>query len=139
MSWRGAIAFLIVLVLIAAGAAPDSPAWARSITIPTFDFRRGKAEIPEASMPLVDYCAVVFRQHPEIDLVETRGHTDGREKGDLGIRRAETVVAALVARGVAPEQLVARGYGATKPVCKKNNDDCRATNRRVDFVFVRMR
>ena len=49
-------------------------------------------------------------------------------------RRAEAVVRALVSRGVARELLVARGYGAQRPVSGNEDDAGRALNRRVAFT-----
>jgi OOP family OmpA-OmpF porin len=130
---------VVVLMLAFVGdvPAPGSLAWARSLIIPTFYFRPGRADIPDVALPLVDSCFYIFRATPEIGLAEIRGHTDGREQEALGLARAETVAAALVARGVDPARIVARGYGATKRVCKKSNEACRETNRRVDIVVLK--
>jgi outer membrane protein OmpA-like peptidoglycan-associated protein len=129
--------FVLMLVFVGDVPAPGSLAWARSIILPTFYFGPGRADISVVSSPLADVCAAIFRAKPEIELAEIRGHTDGREQEALGLARAETVVAALVARGVDPGRIVARGYGSTKRGCKKSNEACRETNRRVDIVILK--
>ena len=67
------------------------------------------------------------------------GHTDSRGDADanmlLSQERAQAVVDYLVAAGVPAEQLVARGYGETRPVDTNRNEKGRARNRRIDFRF----
>ena len=67
----------------------------------------------------------------------------GLERGadDYNLRltqaRAESVVAYLVEKGVAPARLVARGYGETRPLALGHDDEAWSKNRRVEFVIVR--
>ena len=51
----------------------------------------------------------------------------------LGQRRAEVVRDALIARGVAPDRLVAVSWGTTRPLASATTPDGRAQDRRVDF------
>jgi OOP family OmpA-OmpF porin len=39
----------------------------------------------------------------------------------------------LVAHGVAPSRLIARGYGSEQPLADNTTDEGRAQNRRVEF------
>jgi outer membrane protein OmpA-like peptidoglycan-associated protein len=100
-----------------------------------FDFDRAVLRVNSAAV--LDEVAATLLSHPEIARVEIQGHTDN--KGDLTYnlslsgQRAEAVRDALAARGVAPERLVARGYGATRPVATNDDDAGRAKNRRVQF------
>jgi outer membrane protein OmpA-like peptidoglycan-associated protein len=94
--------------------------------------------------------AVVDRLVPELAAGERRvmdqpivrkiwidGHTDSRGSerynGRLGQRRAEAVAARLQARGVPPEAMVVRSFGASRPAA--SGDDRRALrrNRRVEI------
>ncbi len=89
--------------------------------------------------PLLDEVASTLQSNPEITAVEVRGHTDDR--GDLAYnlalsqRRAEGVRRALIERGVAPEIVTARGFGASRPVKPNDSEAGRAANRRVEFVL----
>ena len=66
------------------------------------------------------------------------GHTDnvGTPEANLKLsqERAQAVMAALVARGVAAARLTAKGYGQTAPVADNRTEDGRAKNRRVELV-----
>jgi outer membrane protein OmpA-like peptidoglycan-associated protein len=88
---------------------------------------------------MLDAVAVALKMNPELGSVEVRGHAalDERSAAGLAERRASTVVAALVARGVARERLVARGVGATSPVCAERSEACQSHNRRVEFVVTK--
>lgn len=104
-------------------------------------FERGTAVIRSESDAILKDVARVFREHPEIELVEVQGHTD--DTGDvnlnrqLGRDRAESVVKWLVNDGIARDRLSPKGYGADKPIDTNATDEGRAKNRRVEFHIVR--
>jgi OmpA-OmpF porin, OOP family len=50
--------------------------------------------------------------------------------------RAEAVKAALVAVGVAPSMLSAKGYGDTRPRATNNTEYGRFQNRRIEYVVI---
>ncbi len=85
----------------------------------------------EALQEVVDH----LQASPEIRLLLIEGHTDQtgtlRYNQKLSEARASAVREALIGRGVAPERLVAYGYGETRPVSLD-----RAQNRRVLFRLV---
>ena len=101
-----------------------------------FDF--GKDTLRADADPVLAQVANMLISHPDLVKVVVEGHTDN--VGDLAYnhalsqRRAEAVVRALVVRGVARELLVARGYGAQRPVSGNEDDAGRAMNRRVAFT-----
>jgi outer membrane protein OmpA-like peptidoglycan-associated protein len=107
----------------------------------SFLFATNRAEIDPASQPLVDEIATLITGHPEIERVIVEGHTDDRgapkHNRDLSRRRAETIVRALVTRGVAETRLSAEGYGPDRPLVPNTDDDSRAKNRRVEVRIER--
>ncbi|KYF55911.1 porin [Sorangium cellulosum] len=103
-----------------------------------FDF--GKATIRPVSDELLDEVAGVLNDHPEILKVEVQGHTDDRGTRQFNTKlsqaRAESVLKALVARGVAPERMQAKGYGPDVPIAENKTEAGRQKNRRVQFNII---
>lgn len=100
-------------------------------------FDNGKASIRPESSTVLDQAAGMLKQAATTK-VEIAGHTDnvGTVEANLELsqQRAESVGAALVARGVAAEQFTAKGYGASMPVADNRSEEGRAKNRRVELV-----
>lgn len=75
--------------------------------------------------------------------LEAQGHTDAtgdpQYNVELSERRARVVRDALIAFGVPPDRVVARGYGPTRPVADNGTSAGRASNRRVEFRVVEER
>ncbi|MEZ5216866.1 MAG: OmpA family protein [Ilumatobacteraceae bacterium] len=71
---------------------------------------------------------------------EVQGHTDsgGTNEANLELSqaRAQAVVDYLVSKGVAAEQLTAKGYGEEQPVAPNDSPSNRALNRRVEIVVI---
>ncbi|MDP4205550.1 MAG: OmpA family protein [Bacteroidota bacterium] len=82
----------------------------------SYDF--GKWEVPEGAKASLDSLVGVLEQNPNIT-IELMSHTDSRGDAqfnfDLSQKRAQSAVDYLVARGVAKDRLVAKGYGKTWP------------------------
>lgn len=99
-------------------------------------FETNSANLTQESYEILDGVAAKLRDNPKVK-VEIQGHTD--EVGtpeynqDLSQRRAETVRDYLVSKGVKEDRLVAKGYGATRPVAPNTTDEGRAKNRRVEL------
>ncbi|TNF32427.1 MAG: OmpA family protein, partial [Deltaproteobacteria bacterium] len=103
-------------------------------------FKSGGAELTDRSKSVLDQVAAVLQAHAEIDRVRIEGHTDSfgdREFNvDLAERRAWSVRAYLIERGVAEKRLFAKGFGPTRPVATNRTEAGRAENRRVEFHVV---
>ena len=100
-------------------------------------FAFGSPQIKAASNPLLDEIAKTLKDNPRIKKVEIQGHTDnvGKEKFNqrLSQKRAEAVMQALIARGVAKDRVSAKGYGMDKPLVSNETEEGQAKNRRVQF------
>ncbi|AKT39053.1 OmpA family protein [Chondromyces crocatus] len=93
------------------------------------------------SFSVLDAVVSVLKVHPEIFQIEVAGHTDNVGPADmnrtLSQKRAETVVAYLVSKGIASDRLIAKGYGPDKPIADNLTNAGRQKNRRVEFNTVK--
>lgn len=66
------------------------------------------------------------------------GHTDGvgalAYNQDLSMRRAQTVVKALIGRGIGGDRLTPLGVGPAAPIASNDSEEGRGLNRRVELV-----
>ena len=116
---------------------------ASATTIPIIErpqFRPGSAKLRPESVVVVDVAAEVLVDRPEVARVEVQGHTGDRGSAAhnqrLSEKRANVVRAMMIERGVAPERLVAVGYGETRPIATNDSREGRAQNARVEFVVM---
>lgn len=104
------------------------------------NFDTGKDTIRAESSAIIDAIAAILNGHADLRLIRVEGHTDNVGSAaynkDLSQRRAQSVVAALAARGVARERLVPVGFGFERPVAPNTSPLGRAKNRRVEFTIV---
>lgn len=100
-----------------------------------FDF--AQATLRADAKPVVDQVAAVLQADPALR-VAIEGHTDDIGGADanrkLSQQRAQSVVEALIGKGVAAERLKSAGFGADKPLVDNTNSEARAKNRRVELV-----
>jgi outer membrane protein OmpA-like peptidoglycan-associated protein len=102
-------------------------------------FDLDQATLKPGAMKNLYRLATFLREHPDRStLVE--GHTDSTGSDeynlDLSQRRAESVTSFLAGNGVAPERLLARGYGKAFPVAGNDTAAGRQLNRRVEVVIL---
>ncbi|HFQ89547.1 MAG TPA: OmpA family protein [Desulfobulbus sp.] len=87
-------------------------------------------------MQSLDKVVLLLRKHPEVRM-EVAGYTDniGDAARNLKVSeaRARRVLNYLVSKGIAPDRLVARGYGEADPVADNSTPAGRARNRRVEL------
>lgn len=93
----------------------------------------------------LDKLVQLLVDNPEIK-IELGSHTDSVDTDDynqrLSQRRAESAVAYIVQHGIAPDRLVAKGYGEAKPIARNTNPDGtdnpvgRQKNRRTEFKIL---
>jgi len=101
-------------------------------------FETDAADLRPVSRPWLDAVAALLVARPDILVLRVEAHTDARGEPRynlaLSASRASAVRAYLLARGVAPERVVAVGLGSTRPVAAGETDAAFAANRRVDLV-----
>lgn len=102
-------------------------------------FEPSSADISAEAAPVVDQIADVVRQCDRAQM-EIGGHTDsqGREIMNLNLSqaRADSVLAALLARRVLTRNLTAKGYGEATPIADNGTEAGREANRRIEFKLL---
>ena len=108
----------------------------KAIVLEGIVFQTGKAIIEPSSENTLNQAYDVLAGNPEI-AVEIRGYTDNVGKAasnqKLSQRRAESVKAWLVAKGIAASRIGVKGMGAENPIEDNSTPEGRAKNRRIEF------
>ena len=103
-------------------------------------FQTGTAKLTGNSDEILDEVASVLKQRTEIAKMEVQGHTDNKglkeSNKKLSQSRADSVMKALVAKGIEAERLSAKGYGQEVPIGDNATEEGRAKNRRVQFKIL---
>ena len=103
------------------------------------NFDTDKAEIKPDSQPVIDEIAKLLQGDAALKL-SVEGHTDNTgtaaRNTTLSGERAQSVMNAMLGKGIAKERLSAKGYGQDKPLADNATDQGRAKNRRVELVKV---
>lgn len=109
---------------------------AQPLILKGVNFRTGRSDLTPSSFTVLDEVAASLVANPTVK-IEIGGHTDATGARATNLRlslgRAMAVRAYLVSKGVAPDRLVARGYGPDKPVADNRTVEGRAQNRRVEL------
>jgi outer membrane protein OmpA-like peptidoglycan-associated protein len=104
-------------------------------------FETNKAIIKPESFAILDAIAATLVGNPDILLIEIGGHADERNDDEYNMRltqdRADAVKKYLVDKGVEASRLGAVGYGETRPIDKRHNEDAWSKNRRVEFLILK--
>jgi outer membrane protein OmpA-like peptidoglycan-associated protein len=104
--------------------------------LPNVAFVPGTARLVSASYVALDSVALLLRAAPDAR-IEIGAHSDNTGTAADNLRltalQAEAVRDYLVVKGVAYQQLVARGYGATMPLTRNTTPRAQAANRRVEL------
>jgi outer membrane protein OmpA-like peptidoglycan-associated protein len=102
-------------------------------------FATAKYKVLPASYSLLNQVVQVLNDFPKMR-VRIEGHTDnvGGEASNLKLsqKRAESVRAYLIAKGISPDRLEAVGYGMTRPISSNKTQKGRTQNRRTEFHIV---
>lgn len=110
------------------------------ITLEGVNFNTNSAKIKPESEPILDSAVKVLNENPSVH-VRVEGHTDSRGTAEynkaLSERRANSVVAYLVSKGIDGDRLSAVGYGESAPVAPNDTAENMYKNRRVDLVVTK--
>ena len=102
-------------------------------------FGSGKTDITPDKFPLLGRVRQAINQFDNCSIV-VEGHTDafGSDTSNmtLSTERALAVRAYMLANmGLVPSQVVANGYGETRPIANNETPEGRAKNRRIDVII----
>lgn len=103
------------------------------------NFETGKANLePESYTVLDELVAYLVRKDDE--RIEIGGHTDNVGKPaaniKLSMERAQAVMDYLIAKGIDPARLTAKGYGMAVPIDDNKTEEGRAQNRRTEVKIL---
>lgn len=114
------------------------------INVPDINFNTGSSVLKEESYYILDQVVSFFESNHGV-MVEIGSHSDARGDDDknmiLSEQRAASVVKYLEDKGVSVSQLVAKGYGETKPavVCDECTPEQYEKNRRTTFKILKVK
>ncbi len=101
-------------------------------------FDTGSATLKAGGQRAVENLAQFMRRHPDREIA-IEGFTDSAGSIEINRKlsegRAAAVKSALVARGIEPGRIDARGYGPAFPVASNDTSTGRQLNRRVEIVI----
>ncbi len=111
------------------------------ILLKKIKFATNSAEILPESNEILDQIAGTIKAHPEFLLMEVAGHADERAADQYNLvltqKRVDSVVAALIQRGIDRSRLRSKGYGEYCPEDQGHNEEAWEKNRRVEFKIVK--
>jgi len=127
------------------------PIWVNVLTdkpvvLENIYYEFNSAELNERSRNVLDTTLLVLMKEAPEFIIEISAHTDSigdyEYNMNLSQQRANNVVKYLISKGISPERLVAKGYGALVPVAPNflpdgsDNPEGREKNRRTEFRII---
>ena len=111
--------------------SPRAPLILKGVT-----FETGRSALKPESYYILDEVAASLNANADIR-IEIAGYTDntGSARGNVVLSgaRADAVRAYLASKGVSPERMISKGYGAASPIATNTTAAGRAQNRRVEL------
>lgn len=108
----------------------------QTVILRTVNFEFNSDRLTAPAQDSLGQVAAALAGQPDLN-VEIDGHTDsvGSPAYNLKLskKRAESVKAYLISKGVNGSKLYAQGFGKTKPIASNDTEEGRAENRRVEF------
>ena len=101
------------------------------------NFDNNKSIIKDQDKPTLNEVVTLLKNDPALKL-SVDGHTDNvgnaAANKTLSQQRSESIVKHLTSNGVAPNRLMAKGFGSESPVADNRSEEGKAKNRRVELV-----
>ncbi len=102
-------------------------------------FRSGSARLTSMSYQVLEKLAQELQKDTTM-VIEIQGYTDSRGNDEanlrLSLKRANQVRWFLISKGVAPDRLIAVGYGESRPIAPNNTPEGRRANRRIEILRI---
>jgi OOP family OmpA-OmpF porin len=100
-------------------------------------FESGSAVLKPESDAALGQLKAYLDETPRVTKLRIEGHTDnvGQPQANetLSGQRALAIKAALVAKGISKDRLLAVGFGPNKPIADNTTEEGKAKNRRTEF------
>lgn len=111
-----------------------------TVTLNNIYFEKASATLLPESVPELDKILQFMTNNPLV-VIELSGHTSSEGKDDYNLNlstdRANAIKQWLVYKGVNEKQILAVGFGKTKPVADNNTEEGRKKNRRVELKIIK--
>ena len=121
---------------------PDTVPWLKPgerMILQGVTFKSGSARLTSMSYQVSEKIASELKKDPAI-VIEIQGYTDnrGNDKANLrlSLKRANSVRRFLIKKGIAPERLIAVGYGESRPIAPNTTPEGRRANRRIEILRI---
>lgn len=109
------------------------------LTLNNLQFKSDSAELLPGETQRLDLIADVLKKSPK-SLYMIAGHCadtgNPRSQQKLSEERAQKIAQELVKRGIPSEQILCKGFGATKPLASNDTPEGMAKNRRVEITVL---
>lgn len=95
------------------------------------------ANVLPASMGTLNAIVKLMQEQPDLKFsIESHTDSNGDDRFNMKLsqQRAEATKGALISLGIAPERLLARGWGETKPISSSATSETQLNNRRTEFI-----
>lgn len=110
------------------------------LTVGDLLFETGKAKLSPRARKSIVKLAEYLKKNPTRNIL-IEGHTDniGSDEFNLALskKRGDSVEAALIDKGIAPERITTRGYGKQHPIAPNDTKLGRQNNRRVEVIILK--
>ena len=110
-----------------------------AIVLKNIFFDYNKFELKPESQVELDKLVQLMNDNPAVK-IQVEGHTDNignaAENLRLSENRAKSVMNYLVSKSIKPERMLAKGFGATKPVADNSTEQGRGQNRRTEIKII---
>lgn len=110
------------------------------LDLSAIQFEYARVELKERATQALAPVITHLKQQPNT-VIEVAAHTDnqGTALGNYAVtqERAEVIRNYLLAQGVSANQVVAKGYGATRPLVENNTPEQHQQNRRIEITVLK--